>query len=73
MSDNHLMEGGVTLSGTTLTHMNDNHLMDLFLITSLNEAYESYLQALRMPTLDTLKSKREKLCLIFAIKCLKHQ
>ena len=38
----------------------------------LDEAYGSYLQALSMLNLDTLKSRREKLCLKFARKCLKH-
>ena len=39
----------------------------------LKERYVSYFQALEVLELDTLAERREKLCLNFAKKCLKHE
>ena len=39
----------------------------------LQEAYESYNQALKSLNLETLFVRREKLCLRFANKCLKNE
>ena len=38
----------------------------------LHESYESYEKALTVLNLETLKIRREKLCLKFARKCIKH-
>ena len=39
----------------------------------LNESYIDYEAALEMTGLDTLYSRREKRCLSFSLKCLKHE
>ena len=38
----------------------------------LHESYENYVNALQQLNLDSLKSRREGLCLKFAKKCIKH-
>ena len=60
-------------SGLTLEQQNDlERVQKVALKLVLKESYKSYENALNILDLETLKTRREYLCLKFARKCLKN-
>ena len=71
-----ILEQSATVWHSSLTEENSDDLERIqksAMKIILADKYQGYQQALARLGLDTLKSRREKLCLIFAKKCVQNQ
>ena len=71
-----LVEQSSNVWHSSLTNENEvdlERIQKIALKIILNDKYKSYENALNMLELDTLKDRREMLCLAFAQKCLKNK
>ena len=70
-----LLEQSAPVWHSSLTQENSDDLERIqksALKIILQQRYKNYSDAMKLLELDTLKQRREQLCLSFALKCLKH-
>ena len=68
-----LLEQSAPVWHSSITHSDDlERVQKSALKIILKQRYKDYPNALKLLELDTLKQRREQLCLSFALKCLKH-